>query len=197
MSGRAGRGERAGEAVIQTLFPTHYSIQLARTQDYRAFFDKETAFREAMRYPPHIAMVNVIVRGKAFEEAMAAATELANRRPRHGPEGLRGARAGAGAADQAARRAPRPVLPQGHEPRVDARGAALRAGGGAQPGAARLGGRRPDHDALTGGAARRRIASAAVDFRSLRERKRRLRGRQAAPLLPYAPQVRPEWLTVR
>ncbi len=79
VSGRAGRGERAGEAVIQTLFPTHYSIQLARTQDYRAFFDKETAFREAMRYPPHIAMVNVIVRGKVFEEAMAAATELANR----------------------------------------------------------------------------------------------------------------------
>ena len=79
VSGRAGRGERAGEAVIQTLFPTHYSIQLARTQDYRTFFDKETAFREAMRYPPHIAMVNVIVRGKAFEEAMAAATELAHR----------------------------------------------------------------------------------------------------------------------
>ena len=79
VSGRAGRGERAGEAVIQTLFPTHYSIQLARTQDYRAFFDKETAFREAMRYPPHIAMVNVIVRDKVFGEAMEAATELANR----------------------------------------------------------------------------------------------------------------------
>jgi primosomal protein N' (replication factor Y) (superfamily II helicase) len=78
VSGRAGRGERTGEAVIQTLFPTHYSIQLARTQDYRAFFDKETAFREAMRYPPHIAMVNVIVRGKTLEEAMDAAAELAN-----------------------------------------------------------------------------------------------------------------------
>ncbi len=79
VSGRAGRGERAGEAIIQTLFPTHYSIQLARTQDYRAFFDRETAFREAMRYPPHIAMVNVIVRGKVFDETMDAATELANR----------------------------------------------------------------------------------------------------------------------
>ena len=70
VAGRAGRGERAGEAVIQTLFPTHYSIQLASTQDYRAFFEKETAFREAMRYPPHVAMVNVIVRGRGFEEAM-------------------------------------------------------------------------------------------------------------------------------
>jgi primosomal protein N' (replication factor Y) len=79
VSGRAGRGERTGEAIIQTLFPSHYSIQLARTQDYRAFFDKETAFRESMRYPPHIAMVNVIVRGKVFDEAMEAATELADR----------------------------------------------------------------------------------------------------------------------
>jgi primosomal protein N' (replication factor Y) len=79
VSGRAGRGERAGEAIIQTLFPTHYSIQLARTQDYRTFFDRETAFREAMRYPPHLAMINVIVRGKVFDEAMEAATELANR----------------------------------------------------------------------------------------------------------------------
>jgi primosomal protein N' (replication factor Y) (superfamily II helicase) len=79
VSGRAGRGERAGEAVIQTLFPTHYSIQLARTQDYRAFFEKETEFRKAMRYPPHIAMVNVIVRGKVFDEAMDAAADLATR----------------------------------------------------------------------------------------------------------------------
>ncbi|MGE3844270.1 MAG: primosomal protein N', partial [Vicinamibacterales bacterium] len=28
VAGRAGRGERAGEAIIQTLFPDHYSIQL-------------------------------------------------------------------------------------------------------------------------------------------------------------------------
>jgi primosomal protein N' (replication factor Y) len=88
VSGRAGRGERAGEAVIQTLFPTHYSIHLARTQDYRAFFEKETAFREAMRYPPHIAMVNVIVRGKAFDEAMEAALELANRVRSSGRKGF-------------------------------------------------------------------------------------------------------------
>ncbi|MGE0041752.1 MAG: primosomal protein N' [Vicinamibacterales bacterium] len=79
VAGRAGRGERAGEAVIQTLFPTHYSIRLATDQDYRAFYAKEVEFRHAMRYPPAVTMVNVVVRGKTFEAAMAGAADLASR----------------------------------------------------------------------------------------------------------------------
>ena len=35
VAGRAGRGERTGEAIVQTLYPEHYSIQLACRQDYR------------------------------------------------------------------------------------------------------------------------------------------------------------------
>ncbi len=76
VAGRAGRGERAGEAIIQSLVPQHYSIQLACAQDYRAFYEKEVAFRRAMRYPPQVAMVNVVVRGKTFGEAMDGARGL-------------------------------------------------------------------------------------------------------------------------
>jgi primosomal protein N' (replication factor Y) (superfamily II helicase) len=79
VAGRAGRGAQAGEAIIQTLFPGHYSIQLATTQQYPSFFDKEFAFRRAMRYPPTLSMVNVVVRGTTYEAAMAAAAELARR----------------------------------------------------------------------------------------------------------------------
>ena len=78
VAGRAGRGERAGEAIVQSLMPNHYSIRLACAQDYRAFFDKEIEFRRAMRYPPQVAMINVVVRGRAFEEAMDAAHDLAD-----------------------------------------------------------------------------------------------------------------------
>ena len=78
VAGRAGRGERPGEAVIQSLLPHHYSIRLACAQDYRAFYDKEVEFRRAMRYPPQVAMVNVVVRGRTFPEAMDAARELAD-----------------------------------------------------------------------------------------------------------------------
>jgi primosomal protein N' (replication factor Y) len=76
VAGRAGRGEQAGESVVQTLFPGHYSIQLATAQDYGSFFTRESAFRLAMRYPPHVAMINVVVRGRSREEAMAAAAAL-------------------------------------------------------------------------------------------------------------------------
>jgi primosomal protein N' (replication factor Y) len=78
VAGRAGRGERPGEAIIQSLLPHHYSIKLACAQDYRAFYEKEVEFRRTMRYPPQVAMVNVVVRGKTFQEAMDAARELAD-----------------------------------------------------------------------------------------------------------------------
>ncbi len=77
VAGRAGRGERPGQAIIQSLVPEHYSVRLACAQDYRAFYDKEVEFRRAMRYPPQVAMVNVVVRGRTFNEAMDGAHDLA------------------------------------------------------------------------------------------------------------------------
>ncbi len=81
--GRAGRGETAGEAIIQTLYPEHYSVQAAAAQDYATFYAREMEFRRAMIYPPVVAMVNVVVRDRELDAAMAAAAELAARiRPR-------------------------------------------------------------------------------------------------------------------
>ena len=79
VAGRAGRGERTGEAIVQTIYPDHYSIQLACRQDYRAFFERELAYRRGMRYPPLVAMINTIVRGRTFEEAMQTASEIVRR----------------------------------------------------------------------------------------------------------------------
>jgi primosomal protein N' (replication factor Y) len=79
VAGRAGRGERSGEAIVQTLYPEHYSIQLARVQDYPAFFEREIAYRRGMRYPPFLALINGIVRGRSFEEAMQLAREIVRR----------------------------------------------------------------------------------------------------------------------
>jgi len=78
VAGRAGRGERPGQAIIQSLLPNHYAITLACTQNYRDFYDTEVKYRRAMRYPPQVAMVNVVVRGRSFGEAMDAARDLAD-----------------------------------------------------------------------------------------------------------------------
>jgi primosomal protein N' (replication factor Y) len=79
VAGRAGRGERSGEAIVQTLYPEHYSIQLACRQDYPAFFDREIVYRRGMRYPPFLALINGIVRGRTFDEAMHDAREIVRR----------------------------------------------------------------------------------------------------------------------
>ena len=70
VAGRAGRGERAGEAIIQTLYPDHYSIQLACRQDYTGFYQRELKFRQAMRYPPLVSLVNTVVRARTLSAAM-------------------------------------------------------------------------------------------------------------------------------
>jgi len=76
VAGRAGRGEHPGEAIVQTLYPTHYSVQLACRQDYPAFYEREVHFRRSMRYPPFVSMVNVIVRARTFAGAMDDAADI-------------------------------------------------------------------------------------------------------------------------
>jgi primosomal protein N' (replication factor Y) len=70
VAGRAGRGEQPGEAIVQTLYPDHYSIQLACRQDFPAFYERELKFRTAMRYPPVMSLVNAVVRARTFAGAM-------------------------------------------------------------------------------------------------------------------------------
>ena len=79
VAGRAGRGSTAGEAIIQTVFPGHYSVELACRQDYPAFFEQELGFRRAMRYPPVVALINGVVRASSDRDAMSAAGDLVDR----------------------------------------------------------------------------------------------------------------------
>ncbi len=76
VAGRAGRGEIRGEAIVQTLYPNHYSIRHACRQDYAAFYKEEIIFRRGMRYPPALAMINAVVKAPTREGAMHDAGEL-------------------------------------------------------------------------------------------------------------------------
>ena len=88
VAGRAGRGDVLGEAIVQTLYPEHYSIQLACRQDFAAFYDRELKFRTAMRYPPLISLVNAVVRSRTFAGAMGDAADIVEK-VRRADRGLR------------------------------------------------------------------------------------------------------------
>lgn len=75
-AGRAGRGEKPGNVVIQTYEPEHYSVQTASRQDYEAFYEEEIAYRDLLRYPPISHMMSVQILSYDEELGMQFATRL-------------------------------------------------------------------------------------------------------------------------
>lgn len=75
--GRAGRGDKKGEAVIQTYQPEHYAVLCAQNQDYEGFYEEEIAFREICGYPPAAHMLSVMIMGKYEESVKSLAETLA------------------------------------------------------------------------------------------------------------------------
>ena len=62
-AGRAGRGDKGGEVVIQTYSPDHYSIVTAAAQDYKEFYRQEIGYRTLMKYPPVWQMLVIFFSG--------------------------------------------------------------------------------------------------------------------------------------
>ncbi len=63
VAGRSGRGERAGEVVVQTFTPQADAIQFARRGDFDGFADAELAMRARYRYPPCRHLIHHLFRG--------------------------------------------------------------------------------------------------------------------------------------
>ena len=71
-AGRAGRGGLAGNVIIQTYQPDHYSIRAAARQDYQAFYRQEMAYRRLLGYPPAMGLLTIqlsCARPEALEQA--------------------------------------------------------------------------------------------------------------------------------
>lgn len=60
VAGRAGRGDKEGEVIVQTYTPEHYSLQYAKKYNYEDFYEKEFTIRAMMGYPPfgRILLIN-------------------------------------------------------------------------------------------------------------------------------------------
>lgn len=76
-AGRAGRGSRPGEVVIQTYQPEHYAVVHAAHQDYEGFYQEELLYREMLGYPPVSHMLAVQIYGEEERRGMELAARLA------------------------------------------------------------------------------------------------------------------------
>jgi primosomal protein N' (replication factor Y) len=77
VAGRAGRGEKPGRVLIQSYHTEHYALELARAQVYEKFYEREINFRREMRYPPFVALINLLVKHSDYAKAASLAAELA------------------------------------------------------------------------------------------------------------------------
>ncbi|MEE0945160.1 MAG: primosomal protein N' [Clostridia bacterium] len=59
VTGRAGRADKAGRAIIQTYSPENSAVVLASRHSYKEFYDGEIKVRKAMNYPPYCDIVSI------------------------------------------------------------------------------------------------------------------------------------------
>ncbi len=78
VAGRAGRGLLGGQVVLQTYSPEHYAIRAASRHDYRAFYEREIAYRHEMGYPPFRRMARILFRFSTEMQARDEAERAAN-----------------------------------------------------------------------------------------------------------------------
>ncbi|MBR6229842.1 MAG: primosomal protein N' [Eubacterium sp.] len=67
--GRAGRGSRPGEFVIQTYQPEAYCIQAIQNDDDTFFYENELIFRQMGGYPPYRSMLKILISSEKKEKA--------------------------------------------------------------------------------------------------------------------------------
>jgi len=79
VAGRAGRAERGGEVVVQSLHVDEPAIQKALGHDYAGFAEYELPLREQTGLPPFSRMVRLLLRHESAARCEQAAGELAAR----------------------------------------------------------------------------------------------------------------------
>ncbi|MEW9501357.1 primosomal protein N' [Jeotgalibacillus marinus] len=76
VSGRAGRHDKEGEVIIQTYTPEHYSIDLAKSQEFEAFYKHEMIMRKTGQYPPFYYMALITLSHENVLKVVAVCEEI-------------------------------------------------------------------------------------------------------------------------
>lgn len=76
VAGRAGRGEKKGNVIIQTYNPEHYTIQMASRHEYELFYQTDMMFRHKMKYPPFAYMSSITILCTKADQACILADKI-------------------------------------------------------------------------------------------------------------------------
>lgn len=77
-AGRAGRGDKPGNVILQVYNADNRTVHLAAAQDYDTFAQEELKHRRELNYPPYTAFLKITVWDKNEERANNIAKELAD-----------------------------------------------------------------------------------------------------------------------
>ncbi len=76
VAGRAGRGDKKGEVIIQGFNMDHYSIVCASTHDYGTFYKEEMRIRKVLKYPPYYNLCSIRISGKDYNTVVSEADKI-------------------------------------------------------------------------------------------------------------------------
>ena len=75
VAGRTGRGPAGGRVVVQTRHPEHEALRRAAAHDVDGFLSLEWEARRTPAYPPHVALLRVLIDAERADRAERAARE--------------------------------------------------------------------------------------------------------------------------
>lgn len=78
VAGRAGRGDKKGNVIIQTFSPEHYAIQMASRHEYELFYQTDMMFRHKLKYPPFTYISSITILSEKSDQICILADKMAD-----------------------------------------------------------------------------------------------------------------------
>ena len=76
VAGRAGRGQKQGNVIVQSFNPEHYAIQMSSRHEYELFYQTDMLFRHKMNYPPFSYMSSITILCEKADQACIMADKI-------------------------------------------------------------------------------------------------------------------------
>lgn len=74
VAGRAGRGVKQGDVLIQTYDPSQASLQVLKDNDYKQMYANEMEQRKDFDYPPFVKLIQITLRDRNYQKMRSAAS---------------------------------------------------------------------------------------------------------------------------